>query len=142
MIKYAHDFFARHTDGDFLCGFNRRVLGEEMPTYPSNIATQNGWWKADEMARDGKIFFVHPFHDGCKGYAFLYGGHWVCNTCGHGNLFWDWWAIKVMRDGSAYCCVGAGFINLQESDNYAFGDTREEAIQKYGELMATMPKGE
>lgn len=140
-LKYAQDFFARHTDADILCGFNRRILGEGMPTYPTNIDTQNGWWKADEMIRAGKIYFVEPFpHNNCKGHAFLYGGRWVCNTCGHGNLFKSWWVIKVMKDGKAWCCIGSDFKDLQESDNYAFGDTREEAIEKYGELMQQVLK--
>lgn len=43
--------------------------------------------------------------------------------------------MKGMKDGNAWCCVGAGFENLQESDNYSFGETRAEAIENYGKLM-------
>lgn len=39
--------------------------------------------------------------------------------------------FTVVQDGSAWCCYGPGFINLQESDNFAFGDTEEQAIQLY-----------
>lgn len=39
--------------------------------------------------------------------------------------------IKVMKDGCSFCCVGEGFENLQDSDNYAFGDTFEDAISNY-----------
>lgn len=39
--------------------------------------------------------------------------------------------IKVMKDGNSFCCVGEGFTNLQESNNYAFGDTFENAISNY-----------
>lgn len=37
----------------------------------------------------------------------------------------------IFLDGNAYCVVGPEFVNLQESDCYAFGDTREEAIANY-----------
>lgn len=39
--------------------------------------------------------------------------------------------VKVMKDGDSFCCVGERFINLQESNNYAFGDTFEDAIRNY-----------
>ncbi len=39
--------------------------------------------------------------------------------------------FKCTPDGNSWCCVGAGFVDLQESDNYAFGDTREEAIDAF-----------
>lgn len=45
------------------------------------------------------------------------------------------WRIRVFKDGAAWCCVGEGFKDLQESDNYAFGDTRDEAIAAYGKIM-------
>ena len=37
----------------------------------------------------------------------------------------------VVRDGNQWCCFDEGFINLQESDNYAFGDTVEEAVENF-----------
>jgi hypothetical protein len=50
-----------------------------------------------------------------------------------GLLFFkvDGLAVKVIKDGNSFCCVGEGFVNLQESDNYAFGDTFDEAIENY-----------
>ncbi len=34
-------------------------------------------------------------------------------------------------DGDAYCVVGPEFVDLEISDCYAFGDTREQAIANY-----------
>lgn len=50
-----------------------------------------------------------------------------------GVLFFkrDGLTIKVMKDGCSFCCIGEGFDNLQESNNYAFGDTFEDAISNY-----------
>jgi hypothetical protein len=36
----------------------------------------------------------------------------------------------IVKDGSAWCCYTNGFVNLQESDNYAFGESPEEALTK------------
>ncbi len=126
-----------------MAGFNRRVYGQsyadafQYPHERQDRAMYGGWNLADKMIRDGKLFYRHNFHHGfgCDGYAFEYGGTMVCNTCGHKDLQREWWNIKVFKDGNAWCCIGTGFENLQESDNYAFGDTREEAIKNYGELM-------
>ena len=38
----------------------------------------------------------------------------------------------VFLDGSQYCVVGPEFISIEESDCYAFGATRDEAIANYG----------
>jgi hypothetical protein len=86
---------------------------------------------------EGKIYYVHNFHNlKCPlGNAFPYGGTWACNTCGNQGLDEGWWKIKVMRDGAEWCCVGLGFENLQESENLAFGTTRNAAIEAYGLLM-------
>jgi hypothetical protein len=37
----------------------------------------------------------------------------------------------IFLDGSSYCVVGPDFVSLGESDCYAFGDTREQAIANY-----------
>ena len=37
----------------------------------------------------------------------------------------------IFHDGSAYCVVGPEFVSIEESDCYAFGDTREQAIANY-----------
>ena len=127
------------TSGEVCGGFNSRILGEtytEACQYPNPDRTA-GWWKADEMIREGKCFFIERFpHPPCSGYAFPYGGSWVCNSCGSNQLNKPWWTIKVEKDGSAYCCYGLDFVNLQESSNFAFGDTFQEAIANYGKLMS------
>jgi hypothetical protein len=37
----------------------------------------------------------------------------------------------ILIDGGQYCIVGPGFVSIEESDCYAFGATREEAIANY-----------
>ncbi len=37
----------------------------------------------------------------------------------------------VFIDGEQYCVVGAQFVSMEESDCYAFGSTREDAIANY-----------
>lgn len=141
-FAYAQDVF-KNADGGFSAGFNRCVGGQSFAdAFQYDNERQNrdmvaGFYQAEDMIRDGEIFYVKNFHklECPNGYAFQYGGTYVCNTCNCDHLDKEWWKIKVQKDGNAWCCVGNGFINLQESDNYAFGDTREQAIQAYGELM-------
>jgi hypothetical protein len=38
----------------------------------------------------------------------------------------------IFLDGDQYCVVGQDFVSPEESDCYAFGATREEAIANYG----------
>lgn len=38
---------------------------------------------------------------------------------------------KTFMDGGAWVCCGESFINMQESENFAFGDTEQEAINNY-----------
>lgn len=37
----------------------------------------------------------------------------------------------IFLDGDQYCVVGPEFVSIEESDFYAFGATREEAIANY-----------
>ena len=37
----------------------------------------------------------------------------------------------VFRDGDQFCVVGPDFVSMEESDCYAFGATKEEAIANY-----------
>lgn len=141
-FAYAQDIL-KNSAGSVGAGFNRRISGMSYTTafqYPHERGDQDmvaGWEKADELIKNGKIFYVHNFHklECPNGHAFLYGGTYACNTCQRDHLDKEWWKVKVMKDGNAWCCVGNGFVGLQESDNYAFGDTRDAAIQSYGELM-------
>jgi hypothetical protein len=140
-LAYAQDVF-NDPSVSFSCGFNARVAGHtynECFTYPherSDGARQNGWDSAARFIDEGKIYSVVPFHDkDCDGTPFPYGGTWVCNTCGESQLNKPWWNVKVYKDGSEWICVGENFVNLQESENFAFGSTRKEAIANYGKLM-------
>mgnify|MGYP001424793778 CR=1 FL=1 len=37
----------------------------------------------------------------------------------------------IFLDGNAYCIVGPDFVDLEQSDCYAFGETREQAVANY-----------
>jgi hypothetical protein len=37
----------------------------------------------------------------------------------------------IFLDGDQYCVIGPEFVSTEESDCYAFGSTRQEAIQNY-----------
>lgn len=120
-------------------GFNRCVSGEtyfdafKYPHEKTDAYLNDGWNLAQKLIDRGEIYYVQNFHRyDCKnGYAFPYGGTWVCNVCGKRDLMSDKWKIRVFKDGNQWCCVGIGFVNLQESTNYAFGNTREESIDNY-----------
>lgn len=144
---------AEYLDGQDLCyllykqlntyaivGFNIRIGGGqyfELRDRHNRADLYPYFNKADELIKDGKIFYVHPFKcksENCNG-RFQYGGGWACNDCGTCINTPEWWKIKVEQDGDQFCCIGNGFINLQESENYAFGGTKEEAIQNYRKLF-------
>jgi len=144
-LQMAQDILGNDCGGDYGSGFNMRVSGyteqetNGYPAYPSP-ARYAGWVHADNLIREGKIFSVHRFNhmhfdSVCKGYAFPYGGSFVCNTCERSRLEQPWWTVKVRKDGSAFHCIGLDFINLMESNNHAFGDTKEEALANYEALF-------
>ena len=37
----------------------------------------------------------------------------------------------IFQDGEGYCVVGLEFVSVEESDCYAYGETRERAIANY-----------
>ncbi|MEQ1765459.1 MAG: hypothetical protein ABL984_20185 [Pyrinomonadaceae bacterium] len=37
----------------------------------------------------------------------------------------------IFLDGDQYCVVGPKFVSMAESDCYAFGSTRKEAVANY-----------
>lgn len=41
----------------------------------------------------------------------------------------------IFLDGSQYCVVGPDFISMEESNCYAFGATKEQAIANYASKM-------
>ncbi|MCK4522047.1 MAG: hypothetical protein KAU20_05720 [Nanoarchaeota archaeon] len=130
-LKYAQDLI-KTNNPSITCSFNKFILGYDSPE-PKGM---QGYECAKRMAENGEIAFTHKFRCKCGGYPFLYGGFWVCNRCGRKNVDEDWWKIKVEKDGNEFCCHGLDFVDIMESDNYAFGKTFNEAIDNYGELMA------
>tara|TARA_R110000744_G_scaffold345967_4_gene451433 strand:+ start:523 stop:939 length:417 start_codon:yes stop_codon:yes gene_type:complete len=134
-MKDAQDYLSEYVSGRVRGGFNQRIQGCPMPTGHGQSDELQGWSKADDMIRNGEIYYTHTFPHNCRELSFKYGGSDVCNACGRRGLSRSWWNIKVMKDGSAWFVVGEGFLNLQESDNYAFGDTKKEALDSYYQLM-------
>ena len=45
----------------------------------------------------------------------------------------------IFLDGGSYCVVGPEFVSVEESDCYAFGETREQAIANYAIKMNRPP---
>ena len=138
-ILYCQDV-KPHMGGGFSGGFNSRIHGQsyqESCGYPNRDPDRGqGWTYADDMIKDGKLYYQHTFEhlNGnkiCKGGSFEYGGFEVCNTCGRKGVNEPWWNVKVMKDGNAWFVGGEGFEDLQASDNYTFGGTKEEALQNY-----------
>ncbi len=138
-------YVLKNASGYVLAGFNRRIFGwTYLEAFKHEAERANGdlhlgWNAAEKLISEGKLFYVHNFHRSHEcpdGSAFQYGGVWVCNACNKSRLDKDWWTIKVYQDGNAWCCVGLGFEDLQASDNYALGDTRDESIKTYGDIMA------
>ena len=41
----------------------------------------------------------------------------------------------VFQDGDGYCVVGPEFVSVEESDCYAYGETREREIANYAARM-------
>lgn len=137
-LLMAQDIFQNSSrlDREFLAGFNSRVGGQNSLEQCDSVEFLRGFYRANKMINDGEIYFTKRFsHPPCNGFAFKYGTTWVCNTCQREQLDKPWWNIRVQKDGDAWCCVGEGFSDLQESDNYAFGDTRDAAIKAYCDLM-------
>jgi len=108
-LQFADQLFNK-VSSHYAAGFNARVLGEprysaasfQIHHYSIVPSLEAGWLRADQMAKEGEIFFVNEGKE-----------------------------IKTMKDGDAYCCIGKDFTDLQSSDDYEFGDTREEAVKNY-----------
>jgi hypothetical protein len=142
-LKYAQDLIKASSSVN--CGFNSFINGHSQPKRSDygcvsewGLITQ-GYDFARKMAEDNGIAFTHVFkckQDGC--FPFQYGGFFVCNACGNKDVNKEWWKIQVEKDGNEFCCHGLDFENLQESNNYAFGETFEQAIINYGILMRNL----
>lgn len=135
-LKFAQDLIETN-NVSIDCGFNMFILGDKYPSYEYYDFSDRmrGYDYAKKMAEEKGIAFTYVFRCECGGYPFNYGGFFVCNTCGGKGVDKEWWKIKVEKDGNMFCCRGLDFINLQESENYAFGETFQESIKNYGELM-------
>ena len=139
-LKYAQDLIKANA---ISCGgFNQFINGNREPKRADYGSAEEwhlvflGYDYAKKMAKEDAIGFTHIFKcekSGC--YPFNYGGSFVCNCCGNKDVDKQWWEIKVEKDGNKYCCHGLDFINIQESENYAFGNSFEEAIENYHLLM-------
>jgi hypothetical protein len=123
-------------------GFNQFIYGNSSPKR-SDYGNSEQWYAelqgydfAKKIAKEDGIAFTEKFKcetENC--HPFKYGGFFVCNTCGGKGVDKDWWKIQVEKDGNMYCCHGLDFINIQESNNYAFGETFEKAIEEYKKLF-------
>jgi len=139
-VKMAYELFESddHRGGSWAGGFNQRVLGDldiHGRQYWDFGPRYAGFQHAQKMIDDGKIYYRHIFPHDCSGTSFSYGGTQVCNTCGQSRLDKPWWNIRITKDGNAFMVAGEGFEDLQASDNYAFGDTKDEALANYQKLM-------
>ena len=111
-MKTAQDYLSNSASGYKRGGFNCRLFGDSRSETMQGASgaiwaeTNAGWYIADKMIRDGKIFSEVKTSKGSV-------------------------EFKCYADGDSYCCVGKGFVNLQESNNYAFGDTWQDAIDAF-----------
>lgn len=144
-LKLAQDLI-KTSSGYIRAGFNSFIYGWGEPK-SSEYGDKNEWYQkmqgyqyAQKMAKEDGIAFTYPFKCGLSTgcFPFQYGGSFVCNACGDENVDREWWKIKVVKDGNAYCCHGLDFQDLQSSNNYAFGDTFEEAIENYRSVIISL----
>lgn len=138
-LKFAQDLI-NTSSTSAMSGFDMFIYGYPPITfgdgYHDAYERMQGYEFALKMAKEKGIAFTRIFKCGKQGcFPFKYGGFVVCNACGKKNVDKKWWQIQVEKDGNEYCCHGLDFINLQESNNYAYGKTFDEAIENYGELM-------
>ena len=45
----------------------------------------------------------------------------------------------IFLDGDSYCVIGPQFVSMEESECYAFGVTREQALANYARKRALAP---
>lgn len=146
-LKYSQDLI-KTSSTSVMGGFNEFINGSREPKRTDYgdvsewYSRKQGYEYAKEMAREKGIAFRYRFKCGKNSncFPFDYGGSFVCNACNNSGVDKEWWKIKVEKDGNEYCCHGLDFINLQESENYAFGKTFEEAIENYGKQALTLIK--
>jgi hypothetical protein len=121
----AQDYLAKNCSGQMRGGFNARLQGEDFLTAMEHVPQGYewgqrcaGWEAAEKLISDGKIFSVFRF-----------------DYLDRRTLWPEWWVIKIYKDGNEWCCVGESFENIQESQNFAFGDTKDESLCNYKAKM-------
>jgi hypothetical protein len=139
QLKTAQDLI-KTNNSSVAAGFNMFIHGYQRITFSDGYSDaydrMQGFEYAEKMAKENGIAFTKVFKCS-KGncHPFQYGGFFVCNDCGNKSVDKDWWKIQVEKDGNEFCCHGLDFVNLQESENYAFGKTFEQAITNYEAVM-------
>jgi len=137
-LKFAQELIK--ASPSVMAGFNMFIYGHPPITFSDGFHDAGeriqGYEFAQKMAKEDGIAFTHVFKcESYNCYPFQYGGFFVCNSCGGKGVDKEWWKIKVEKDGNAFCCHALDFVNLQESNKYAFGNTFEEAIKNYGSIV-------
>lgn len=138
-LKTAQDLI-KTNNSSVAAGFNMFIYGHQPITFSDGYYDaydrMQGYEFAEKMAKENGIAFTKVFK--CKEgncHPFQYGGTFVCNDCSSSGVDKYWWQIQVEKDGNEFCCHGLDFVNLQESENYAFGKTFEESISNYHHVM-------
>jgi len=112
-MKLAQDYLKATASGEMRGGFNARLQGQSFNRCMDGILSGNrwaernrGWELADSMIRKGKIFSeIQTDKERVE--------------------------FKCFPDGNEWCCVAPEFVDITESDCYAFSDTRDEAIVEF-----------
>lgn len=128
------DSMYENVSGYMIGGFHYRLYGGDRHNFDASSNSRKMFDLADKLIGEGKIFYVNNFKCKCGSYRYQYGGGWACDYCQNCINTPPWWKIKVQKDGNMYICIGNGFKNLQESDNYAFGETEQIARDNYRAL--------
>lgn len=114
-------------------------------TFYKPFQNENGWTYGEHFQRStykwdtGHLLGPCP---NCGSPCYEYGGSWRCpglNCYGDGGTFPSWWntGIQVKQDGSMWIAHYPDFINLQESEEFAFAETPGEAVAT---LLQKFPK--
>jgi glycine betaine/choline ABC-type transport system substrate-binding protein len=117
-LNTAQDLGVGNGNSSYNSGFNQRIQGVpylevfEHTRYGTDMDMDRlqGWDAAGEMIKNGTAFYAHWWS---------------------GDLGLECLNLKVLQDGDQWCCVGEKFTDLQSSDDYAFGESRDLATSNY-----------
>lgn len=141
-FKSAQDILYEHFDivtSSMIGGLNWRLEGYNEHDFDWKQNDYASYRLCDDMIKAGLIFYVEPFKCKCGSHRYTYGGGWACDDCFNCVSTPDWWKVKIQQDGNAFICKGNGFVDLQESGNFAYGSTKEEAKENYRMLFIPQP---